>query len=878
MLWPLISAVAFANSLDDRDLLLEAEAGWTDDPHVDLGWEEPPAIAVPNKEPWRRRAAPIDLPGASDGALRGKAVYLSQCHGYIWYESLGRFSTQRPNLFDTVEDFHNPEGANQYLIRYLENAGASVFTARERDLNPQMAIVDDGDPGYQEVGAGFQDGLAGFADRPPYRYGVDPFDAGTTRRFPADGGGRAVWTPDIPEDGYYAVYVSWDADADHATNAHYRITHSGGVIDRSVDQTVHGSTWQYLEWLWLPEGPDSLTVELIADSDQTGRWLSADAVRVGGGISEVERFGQLSGRDRWEEGAIQYAQFNGAPPIVYDPYDDGDGSDPAVRSRWAAWEHPTGEPAVYLSWHSNAGGGQGTSTYIYEGTYSPVPGSDIFGALVQEELIDTIRTRWDSGWSNRGVRTAAFSELSPLHNPEMPAALVELAFHDLESDAAVLKEPRFRQDAARAMMRAVVRYFAAQSGETPVFLPEPPGDVALLHTVDGELELTWSPGPSGAPLGDPAVTYRVFRSQDGRSWDNGTPVSGTAMILDAEPGDVVYARVAAVNDGGVSFPSEVMGARKAWDGVAPVLIVAGFDRLRASNLLRTDVGGSLGEVVRMNLPQINNFDGVVLHGETIEAWPFESAADERLTGLDLSARSRLVWWIAGEESSQDTTVDAEQQAALAAFQDAGGVVWITGAEVLWDLDRRGSEADRAFAEQRLGALMEADDAGTLEATGEGVLDNLILDFGAGYPVEYPDVLLTDDEVLARYGTGGVAAAWGEGRVLFGFPFETIQDPVVRIEVTSRMLPALVPDYQLDDIVDDDTPDDDTPDDDTPDDDTPDDDSADEDSGTVTEASPGLGSRSQDPEPQLGCSCDGGATGWVAGWWILFAAAIRRRRG
>lgn len=796
LVWP---AAAF--SPDDFDALLEDAAGRSDGLHVALeGLRERELRAappVPDKTPWAQ-AAPVDLPGESAGTLSGKAVYVSQCHGWIWYDTLGGFSTQRGNLFSTVEDFHNPEGANQYLVRYLENAGAKVYTVKERDMNPAMAIVDDTDAGYSESGTGFTDGAAGFADRSPWSYGEDPFDAGGTRRFPADGGGQATWTVDVPEDGYYAVYVSWDSDSDNASDAHYQIAHPGGTIDRTFDQTVHGSTWQYAEHLWLTEG-ESLTVSLIADSSQPGRWLSADAVRIGGGYGDVVRNGDLTGRPRWEEGAILHTQFNGAPTSVYDPYADGDGSDPSSRSRWAAWEHPSGEPAVYLSWHSNAGGGTGTSTYIYEGDYTPVSGSADFGAFVHEELIETITVNWDSDWYDRGVRSAAFSELSPYHNDEMPAALVELAFHDLEYDADFLKEPGFRRDAARAMARGVIRYFAQQDGTSAIFPPEPPVSVAMVHNDEGQLELSWSAGPSGAPLGDAASSYRVYRSADGRSWDNGEAVSGTRVMLTAAEGEVVYARVSAVNDAGLSFPSEVMGARRSPDGEAPVLVVAGFDRLRGSNLLTEEIGGSVGTVARMDLPGINNFDGVVYHGEAVAdaGWYFESASDEAVTGLSL-AHSRLVFWIAGEESSEDTTFTTAQQEQLSAFVGDGGAVWATGAEILWDLDTRGDDVDRAFAEKTLGALLEEDDAGTTQATGEGLLSELLLDFGtddgAPYPVEYPDVLASSDEVVVRYATGGVAGTLGEGRALFGFPFESIGDAGVRAEVAGRMLEALVPDY------------------------------------------------------------------------------------
>ena len=283
-----------------------------------------------NRNQWQPLGIGIDQPGQTQGALSGKAIYLSQCHGWMYFESLGRFSTQRDNLYNTVEDFHNPEGVNQYLIQYLENAGAQVFTAKERDLNTNMSIADNDGAGYFEDGSGFTAGFAGFADQSPWLYGENPFDAGTTRRFPSNGGAVASWIPDVPEDGYYAVYLSWDSDSDNDPNAHYRITHKGGVIDRYFDQRVHGSTWQYVETLWLETGVESLTVELIGDSTSSGKWLSADAVRIGGGMGDVQRYGDDSGRPRWEEAAILYAQFNGAPTSVYDPYLDYNGSDPST--------------------------------------------------------------------------------------------------------------------------------------------------------------------------------------------------------------------------------------------------------------------------------------------------------------------------------------------------------------------------------------------------------------------------------------------------------------------------------------------------------------------------------------------------------------------
>ena len=84
-------------------------------------------------------------------------------------------------------------------------------------------------------------------------------------------------------------------------------------------------------------------MELIGDSAASGKWLSADAIRIGGGTGGCTTIWAQTDRPRWEESAVLYTQFNGAPSSVYDPYGDGNGSDPSARSRWAAWEHPLGK-------------------------------------------------------------------------------------------------------------------------------------------------------------------------------------------------------------------------------------------------------------------------------------------------------------------------------------------------------------------------------------------------------------------------------------------------------------------------------------------------------------------------------------------------------
>jgi hypothetical protein len=755
---------------------------------------------VPEVAPVEERHAfvmPADNPGAADGALSGKAVYLSQCHGWIWNGA--SFGTQRGVFHETVEDFHNPEGLNQFLTAYLENAGARVYTVKERDTGTLSAVVDDADGGYTETGSGFTPGLPGYGHQATYAYGVNPFAQGTTRTFSAHGGAIASWQPDVPADGYYNVYVSWDALAGNAPDAHYRLVHPGGALHRYFDQRVHGSTWQYVDRLWLTAG-QSLIVELIGDSPGSGTTLSADAVRIGGGLGVVSRGGVTTGRPRWEGGAVQGVQYLGAPSSIYDPNTNGDGTDPTARSRWADWEHPANEEAVYVSWHSNgfngtargtsvhyAGGGADTTDAAECSAGPAVTGSYTLADLLQSEIVGQIHGRWDATWNDRGTKTDCFAEVNPAHNNEMPSALVELGFHDNVDDAAALKSPVFRRMASRAMARAIVRYFAGQDGVPPVFAPEPPTHVSAVHDATG-IRLSWQAGPSGGLDGDPATGYLVFASADGRSWNDGIAVTGTTTVL-TPPAGARFWRVVAVNDGGQSFPSQVVGA--TWTGTAArVLVVNAFDRLDAGLLPRETVSG-VGTVRRMFLDEVNDGALVARYGTAIAAagWTFDAVSDEALPPL---APYDVVVWATGEESTIDETFSDAQQLVVSDYLNQGGALIASGAEILWDLDERGSVTDQTFASTVLGATMGSDAASSSQVTGTGLLTGLDLTFGDGaYPVEFPDTLVTTGTTLATYGAGTeVAAARSGDVVLFGFPLEAVDDLAVLSDVFQALLPAL----------------------------------------------------------------------------------------
>ncbi|HEX8821471.1 MAG TPA: N-acetylmuramoyl-L-alanine amidase, partial [Archangium sp.] len=337
------------------------------------------------------------------GALSGKTLYLSPGHGFYRSSPLGRWATQRGNTNDVVEDLVSIETLNQYLLPMLMGAGATVIPVRESDLNPHMALVDNGAAGYSEEGAAelFSTSSPGWGSPPmPMRNAVEPFKLGDSRLMTASptATARATWAPSIPADGYYHVYVSYGSDPGRVTDAHYVVRHAGGESHFRVNQRRHGGTWVLLGRFYFREGPhpETASVVMLNDSAMEGS-VSLDAVRFGGGSGDIgdSTLGPLS-RPRFEECARYHTQFSGAPPSVFAPsginaLSNERNDDVSSRPRFAAWLHEEGEDAVYVAWHTNASGlstpddrFRGTEVYVYgpnpvDGTlnFTGVPGSDV---------------------------------------------------------------------------------------------------------------------------------------------------------------------------------------------------------------------------------------------------------------------------------------------------------------------------------------------------------------------------------------------------------------------------------------------------------------------------------------------------------------------
>lgn len=739
------------------------------------------------------------------GFLEGKFIYLSPGHGWYWDDTLNRWATQRGNTNDVVEDLSNAESVT-FLVTLLRNGGAQVIVLREPDWQTNMVIVDNDDGSlhpergiYEEFGEGIIDStLSAFGYRDTYYNEDQPFLLGTNRLLPVSSSGVtawARWTPNIPEDGYYEVYVSYTSYRLRAQDAHYRVYHQGGETDFYVNQQIHGRSWVYLGTFYFKAGldPEHGSVVLYNDSSMSEEYnVSADAVRFGGGMGIFYRGNTVSNRPRWEEASRYHTQFMGAPPSVYDYRTSDSNDDVVARSRFTAWLHEDGEDALYISWHTNAANGsaRGTESYCYgpnppNGDYNfqGTPGSDTLTRLVHNEVISMIRQFWDPNWRDRGVRTAYFGELNPSHNPETPSMLIEVAFHDNVQDAMYILHPRFRYDISKAIYRGIVKYFAQRDNLQPHFLPETPLDLKVIALEDGKVEVSWTPPPSGEYIGEPATGYYVYLSKDGYSFDNGHYTQETSYIIDnIDVGELIYVKVTAVNEGGESLPTPTLAAISGNVG-SEILIVYGYTRLDREQLIIEDLTRYfLSYPRRMFLKKMNEYNYINRIGEAIKnaGYRFDTVTPAFLSSLDLN-RYQLILWLSGNERGDNNDIITREELEL--LERFSGCLVLTGAQLIRFLNEKYSQ----FL-SRIGVNFNTPELQPYEINIlpelSSSLTQIFVDNGRGdtYPVLEADSLrVLNGEVLAYYSsTQNTAIVGVKGQqdsiyMVFGFPIEVIQD-------------------------------------------------------------------------------------------------------
>jgi len=562
--------------------------------------------------------------------LYNRNIALWHSHGWYYEQKFHRWEWQRARVFQTVEDLLPMSFTLKYLVPMLENAGAQVFMPRERDLQTNEVIIDNDTPqvkrAYQEydskIGKWQTIDEPGFAiGTPPYVSGDNPFFMGTSRNIKADTSGSAKirWIPSLPEAGKYAVYITYTAADSNVTDAHYTVFHTGGETEFIVNQQIGGKTWIYLGTFDFNQDLNESIhrVELTNKSTESGEYVSADAIRFGGGIGNISREGQVSGRPRFTEAARYYLQYAGMPDtLIYNlNADESDYKDDyQCRGEWVNYlrgapfgpnrdrQAPGLKIPIDLSFgfHTDAGFTRndtviGTlSIYSTEGaeelnvfpdSMSRMTNRDL-ADILQTQIVDDIRAKYDPAWSRRMLWDHGYSEA---YRPNVPSVLLELLSHHNFLDMKFANDPRFRFDASRSIYKAFVRYISTQWNLEYVIQPLPVSHFQATFAETGELKLLWQPVLD--PLESTATPekYMLYTSIEDEGFDNGILVDDPYLdISNLEEGIIYSYKVTALNAGGESFPSEILSVCNMGGDKEPVLIVNAFDRISAAATIETD--------------------------------------------------------------------------------------------------------------------------------------------------------------------------------------------------------------------------------------------------------------------------------------------------
>ena len=766
--------------------------------------EEVPFVTYPNKfrgcEPQK--------------GLLGRNIAVWQSHGYYFEKKLNRWEWQRARVMQTVEDLYTQSFVMPFLMPMLENAGAYVMSPRERDTNLTEIIIDN-DGGlatgeYAENGdwdntekSGFAHLYAAYND---LEGSSNPFTLGTARYAEANTGAVANWNVEIPETDSYAVYVSYQSEKNSTKSAKYVINAADMPHEVIVNQKMGGGTWIYLGHYQLNKGKSNEPIVQLFATGNKHEVVTADAVKIGGGYGIIERpvktvndLGEekveyiSSKYPKYTEAARYWLQWSGVPDSVYSPYKNENdyNDDYTCRGMWVNWLAggssmlPDKEGLkipidLSFAFHSDAGTTFNDSIIGTLGIYSTDDGNKLgnntsrlqsrdLTDLIMTQIVSDVRAKHEPNWTRRGLWDKKYREC---REPQVPSMLLELLSHQNFADMKYGLDPKFRFTVSRAIYKGMLKFIAMRDGRDYVVQPLPVRAFAINKTAENTFTLSWQPTEDTLePTAMPKYYAIELRVNDGIFEQYAVSTTNTFEFKPMTD-DIYSFRITAINEGGLSFPSEVLSLCDKGDE-SPALIVNGFTRvcgpdtfdageIAGFNDMRDhgvpyikDISfiGSQFEF-RRNIPWMDddaagfgasraNYEDKVIAGNTFD-YPYVHGAAIRNAGKGFISMSLEAYLdsattyippvldlILGKQKETKTgtglygndfkSFPKELQQKIADYCAEGGNVFVSGAFVasdLWDnslADPESLKADQEFATKVLGYHWRVDQA---SVTGE----------------------------------------------------------------------------------------------------------------------------------------------------------------
>ena len=564
----------------------------------------------------------LSRPYSAPDGLENCHISLWQSHGKYWKTDKAEWTWQRPRLFCTCEDLFSQTFVIPYIIPMLQNAGAIVFTPRERDWQQNEIIVDNDAP--QKNGTYIESYSkkrqkqkwlttpnAGFADNKTiYTQYDSPFTSGTARYIPATRNSKEEayiqWIPKMPESGKYAVYVAYQSYENSVPDAHYTVHHKGGITEFEVNQQMGSGTWVYLGTFEFELGLHSTSMVTLSNRSSHKGIVSADAVRFGGGMSNIAIADTLSGTyhqsglPRWAEAAKYSTIWYGFPYSVHSERFPNNDYNNDINSRSAAINHLS-RGSIYnpqkadglrvplelnIAFHTDAGYRLTDELIgplaIYKTDFNNGLTAAGLDRYVSRDLASILLTNLttDLKTYNWGARKLWNRDYGEAREPLIPACILEMLSHQNFNDLRLGYDPQFKFLLCRSIYKSIVKFVATQHRRDYVIQPLPVSDFSVtLNEKRHIAHLSWTPNhdplePTASPQ-----KYIIYTRIGNLDFDNGTVVSSTSHDIELMPGIAYSFKVAALNKGGESFPSETLAAGISPDNKGTTLIVNAFTRL-----------------------------------------------------------------------------------------------------------------------------------------------------------------------------------------------------------------------------------------------------------------------------------------------------------
>lgn len=768
----------------------------------------------------------LSQPNKVTQGLQNRHLAVWQSHGKYYNQSRQEWVWQRPVVYQTVEDLYTQSYVLPFLVTMLENAGANVLLPRERDTQLNEVIVDadksTGHSSFEADGNVWKRGSqSGFADlRETYTENMNPFRMGsyvfTNPVKDSSTATKAEWIPDIPESGKYAVYISYKTLPNSTRDARYTVKHLGGTTQFTVNQTMGGGTWIYLGHFYFEKGKSkNMGVVLSSFSTDKDKLITADAVKIGGGMGNIARkraneviktsVGKgrkkrtvtsvkeytnysTSRSPRFTEGSRYWLQWTGVPDSVYSRTQGSNDYSDDFQSRGFWVNYLAGGSSVLprqeglnipldmaFAFHTDAGINKNDSII---GTLSifTVDNTDKkkyyrngisrwnareMTDIVQSQIVDDIRKTFLPEWNRRGLWNRNYSESRV---PEVPTMLLELLSHQNFADMRIGLDPRFRFTVSRAVYKGILRYLAAVNEFDYVVQPLPVEQFSTQFLSDSTVELSWKETLDKLEPTAKPDSYILYTRMDDGAFDNGISVKGTKTILQIKPGTIYSFKIEAVNQGGRSFPSEILSVYKAPSLNPTVLIVNAFNRISGpeSFTVGSEIAGFndqfdagvpyLSDIsytgrqteFRRYKPYVNDenvghgasnkdfagkeiagntFDYPFIHGKAIKAAGFSFVSTSEaavVNGKMKLVDYKIVDLILGKERQRTNCMDStrtdfktfvpEMRKAIEELADAGGNLLISGSNIISDLvlAEKSTNFERNFIEKTLKVKWFAD--------------------------------------------------------------------------------------------------------------------------------------------------------------------------